>query len=93
MMRMVTRLAHSRAVVHPVDEKKRLAENSTSKADRKEWMLLPALARQNYDKMLAKQVDLTYWSDNCKWNKLELNSKRTDIAIITNIYTGIKNKF
>ena len=83
MMRMVTRLAHSRAVVHPVDAKKVVAENQTAKANGKEWMLLPALARKNYEKMLAKQVDLSYWSNNCKWNKLELNPKRTDIAIIT----------
>ena len=83
MMRMVTRLAHSRAVVHPIAKEKFIPENKTSKANGNDWMLLPALARRNYDKMLAKQVDLTYWSDNCQWNKLELNPKRTDIAIIT----------
>ena len=83
MMRMVTRLAHSRAVVHPITKDKFVPENETSKANGNEWMLLPALARRNYEKMLAKQVDLTYWSDNCQWNKLELNPKRTDIAIIT----------
>ena len=83
MMRMVTRLAHSRAVVHPIAKEKFIPENKTSKAHGNDWMLLPALARRNYDKMLAKQVDLTYWSDNCQWNKLELNPKRTDIAIIT----------
>lgn len=83
MMRMVTRLAHSRAVVHPIAKEKIIPENKTSKANGNDWMLLPALARRNYEKMLAKQVDLTYWSDNCQWNKLELNPKRTDIAIIT----------
>ena len=55
MMRMVTRLAHSRAVVHPITKDKFVPENETSKANGNEWMLLPALARRNYEKMLAKQ--------------------------------------
>lgn len=83
IMRMVTRLAHSRSVIHPFNEKKLRKENELAKADKKDWMLLPALARKNYEKMLSKQEVLTKLSDSSKWNKLELNPKRTDLAIIT----------
>ncbi len=81
MMRMVTRLAHSRAVVHVKD--KTLPENVLAKANRQEWMLLPALARKNYQNMLEKQKDLVAWSCNTQWNPLVINEKRKDLAIIT----------
>ncbi len=83
MMRMVTRLAHSRAVVHPKAEDKMLSENALEKANRQDWMLLPALARRNYQNMLDKQKDLTAWSCATQWNPLVLNEKRKDLAIIT----------
>ncbi len=83
LMRMVTRLAHSRAVVHAFDENKRLPQNKLSKANKTEWMLLPALARKNYANMLAKQKDFAKWADTNKWNKLELNPARKDLAIVT----------
>ncbi|MCQ2580060.1 MAG: indolepyruvate ferredoxin oxidoreductase subunit alpha [Treponemataceae bacterium] len=81
-MRFVTRLSHSRAVVH-ADESKIRAQNKLEKADRKEWMLLPALARKNYEKMIAKQDELVAYTVASKRNPLVLNTKRTDLAIIT----------
>ena len=57
IMRMVTRLSHSRAVVHPYSEDKFVKQNELSKGNRTEWMLLPALARKNYNRMLEKQAD------------------------------------
>lgn len=83
IMRFVTRLSHSRAVVHPVEETKIRAQNALGKADRKEWMLLPALARKNYQAMIAKQKDLTEYSETSKRNPLVINEKRDDLAIIT----------
>ena len=83
LMRMVTRLSHSRAVVKAFDESKWLPQNKLAKGDRKEWMLLPALARKNYDNMLGKQKDFVAWSDSNNWNKLVLNEKRNDLAIVT----------
>lgn len=83
MMRMVTRLAHSRAAVHPVAVKQWKQQNELSKGDRTEWMLLPALARKNYEKMIAKQSALLNYSNTTKWNSLTLNSRRDDIAIVT----------
>lgn len=83
LMRMVTRLSHSRAVVHPKDEKDFLSQNALEKGERREWMLLPALARKNYDKMISKQELFAGWSDGNQWNKLTLNEKRSDLAIVT----------
>ena len=82
IMRFVTRLSHSRAVVN-VDESKIRSQNKLEKADRKEWMLVPALARKNYEKMIAKQDELIAYATSSSSNPLVLNKKRTDLAIIT----------
>jgi indolepyruvate ferredoxin oxidoreductase alpha subunit len=81
IMRMVTRLAHSRAVVHPVDAAR--SENALGKGSPADWMLLPALARKNYDKMIAKQANLADWAFSYARNALTINPKRKDLAIIT----------
>lgn len=82
IMRFVTRLSHSRAVIH-ADESKIRPQNKLEKADRKEWMLLPALARKNYDRMIAKQDELVAYTTASKRNPLVLNPKRKDLAIVT----------
>ncbi len=82
IMRFVTRLSHSRAVIH-ADETKIRAQNKLEKADRKEWMLLPALARKNYERMIAKQDELVAYTTASKRNPLVLNPKRKDLAIVT----------
>ena len=82
IMRFVTRLSHSRAVIH-ADESKIRAQNKLEKADRKEWMLLPALARKNYEKMIAKQDELVAYTTASKRNPLVINAKRKDLAIVT----------
>jgi indolepyruvate ferredoxin oxidoreductase alpha subunit len=81
IFKMVTRLAHSRAVVHVADSPR--AENALSKASPADWMLLPALARKNYNKMIEKQTGLLAWAASYKRNSLSLNPARSDLAIIT----------
>jgi len=81
IMRMVTRLAHSRAVVKVVDSAR--AENILGKGSPADWMLLPALANKNYRLMIEKQGILGKWADGYVRNKLVLNPKRKDLAIIT----------
>ncbi|NLM01274.1 MAG: indolepyruvate ferredoxin oxidoreductase [Treponema sp.] len=83
LMRMVTRLAHSRAAITPLSANKWKNQNDLSKAERTEWMLLPALARKNYEKMIAKQKDMQNYVVNTKWNRLSINSNRDDMAIVT----------
>ena len=82
IIRFVTRLSHSRAVIH-ADESKIRPQNKLEKADRKEWMLLPALARKNYERMIAKQDELVAYTTASKRNPLVLNPKRKDLAIVT----------
>jgi indolepyruvate ferredoxin oxidoreductase alpha subunit len=81
IMRMVTRLAHSRAVVHVADSPRK--ENILEKGAAADWMLLPALARKNYDKMIGKQAALGEWSSFYARNKITINPARKDIAIVT----------
>lgn len=81
IMRLVTRLAHSRAVVKVADTVR--SENPLEKGSPADWMLLPALARKNYAKMIDKQGELALWASSWPRNKLVLNPKRSDLAIIT----------
>ena len=81
IMRMVTRLAHSRAVVKVADSAR--AENLLGKGSPSDWMLLPALANKNYRLMIDKQGILGKWADGYVRNTLVLNPKRKDLAIIT----------
>jgi indolepyruvate ferredoxin oxidoreductase alpha subunit len=79
LLRLVTRLAHSRAAVKPAPEKK---QNELSKIeDRTRWMLVPTFARKNYEILLAKQKDLSAWSAAHKSNKLEMGEG--GLAVIT----------
>ncbi|HNY22348.1 MAG TPA: thiamine pyrophosphate-dependent enzyme, partial [Treponemataceae bacterium] len=81
IMRMVTRLAHSRAVVSVAEGAR--AENALGKGMPADWMLLPALARRNYEKMIEKQGSLSLWANEYGRNAIALNPKRRDLAVIT----------
>ena len=79
LLRLVTRLAHSRAAV--ITQKAR-AQNPVSKTkDKNEWILIPAFARKNYAKLIEKQTSIQEWSSNHPVNKMSGNS--ADLAIIT----------
>ena len=81
MMRLVTRLAHSRSKVMTREPK---GKNAVSKAPdpTHTWNLLPANARKQYLRLLGKHAELEKLSDTSPFNTLELNSKRT--GVITN---------
>jgi len=79
LLRLVTRLSHSRAAVETRPIKK---QNRLSKAeDKTQWMLLPAFARKNYSALLEKQKVLEEWSFQHAVNKL--TGKAKDLGIIT----------
>lgn len=89
MVRLVTRLAHSRAVVHPVETPK--AENPMDKAENpKGWMLLPAYARKQNDKLIAQQKKIIEWSAHCGFNALIPNEEFRDWGVIT---TGVARNY
>ncbi len=88
MIRLVTRLAHSRAVVVPGE---RLVQNGLKKADDpRKWMLLPALARQNWNSLLARQKDFLEFSEKWEGNSLEINYANKGIGVIT---TGLGRNY
>ena len=79
MLRLVTRLAHSRASVTTGNPR---PQNKLSKTQEKEsWILIPSLARKNYASLLEKQNNLKEWSSNHPVNKLQ--KSKSDLAVIT----------
>ena len=81
MIRLVTRLAHSRAVVRRSSARK---QNPVEKTDNtRGWMLLPALARRNWDALLKQQNDFTSYTSESAYNPLEINPDFSDFGVIT----------
>lgn len=67
MMRLTTRLAHSRA---GIKRRKVLKENELHKPENpNQFMLLPAFARKKYKHLLSIQEDLIRESENSPFNK------------------------
>lgn len=79
MMRLTTRLAHSRA---GVERKEKVAENKLHMPENKDqFMLLPAFARKNYQRLLGVQEDLNKESENSPFNKY-LDGEDKSVGII-----------
>src|SRR5512136_2144536 len=88
LVRLVTRLAHSRAVV-TVGERR--AENPASKAPSpSSWILLPSNARRQWRDLLGRQRDFAAYSDSSPRNTLEINRERRELGIIT---TGLARNY
>jgi indolepyruvate ferredoxin oxidoreductase alpha subunit len=88
LIRLVTRLAHSRAVVHlapPVDEPPIVKAKDPSG-----WILLPSNARKRWRSLLDRQPDLHGWSESAAWNRLELAPQKGELGVIT---TGIARNY
>lgn len=60
VLRMVTRLAHSRAAVETGDARE---QNALNPADDRGWVLLPAIARRKYSELIDKQPALLAYSE------------------------------
>ena len=88
MVRLVTRLAHSRTAVELREAR---AENEIRKApERTSWILLPGNARRQWKGLLDRQRDLLAWSESSAHNRLTLNPDRRDLGLIT---TGIARNY
>ena len=68
LFRVVTRLAHSRAAVSVGESR---AQNSLNPADDRGWVLLPAIARKQYLKLIDKQPAMLEASEQSTFNSLE----------------------
>lgn len=68
MLRIPTRLSHSRAAV--LRGEQRNQNELHPSGDKGKWILLPANARRNYQRLLEKQQELTIASESSIFNKL-----------------------
>ncbi len=81
MVRLTTRIAHSRAVVQTSSPR---AQNPVSKSgDPTGWMLLPATARKLYAALVEMQPQLRAFAEDSPYNTLELNPGFTDFGVLT----------
>ncbi len=83
LVRLVTRLSHSRAVVHTAAPR---PQNPVGKAaDRSGWVTLPSLSRRAWERLLDQQVELRRWSEESPWNRLELEGSGESGVITTGL--------
>jgi indolepyruvate ferredoxin oxidoreductase alpha subunit len=88
MLRLVTRLSHSRTAVEVGEPR---PQNPARKAPKRNaWILLPANARRQWSSLLQRQAQIVEWSEHSTWNRLALNPERHDLGIIT---TGIARNY
>ena len=79
LMRIVTRLAHSRAAVEVKEPRQ---ENAFSPAtDNAHWVLLPGNAKRNYNDLIGKQQAMREASETSDYNKKGFG-KTTKLGII-----------
>ncbi len=79
MMRLVTRIAHSRAAVETVSGPRAQNPLRPSK-DIHKWTLLPSNARVQYKALTDKQPELLRRAESSRFNVLELRGRRGVIA-------------
>jgi indolepyruvate ferredoxin oxidoreductase alpha subunit len=81
MVRITTRLAHSRAGVETSLPRK---ENPlVPQIDSTGWGLLPAFARKQYAALLEKQKELRTYTNTCAHNKLLSTEESSPFGVIT----------
>ncbi|PID26668.1 MAG: indolepyruvate ferredoxin oxidoreductase [Candidatus Cloacimonadota bacterium] len=79
LVRLTTRLAHSRAGVKRVEMKK---ENEVKlPEDKRQFVLLPSIAKNNYNKLIATQEKFEEESNNSPFNKY-IEGKDRSMGII-----------
>lgn len=81
MIRLVTRLSHSRAAIEADKPRK---ENPLKKSDKKtEWQLIPAWAKKQWAGLMEAQAEFLKMSEATKFNTLSINEKFDEFGIIT----------
>jgi indolepyruvate ferredoxin oxidoreductase alpha subunit len=79
MIRMVTRLSHSRSRVLPRPSQE---QNTLSLGVGKDWTLLPVNARRRFKILLEKQEELLKVSHESRFNSLRLDKENSKLGII-----------
>ncbi|PIE84580.1 MAG: indolepyruvate ferredoxin oxidoreductase [Bacteroidia bacterium] len=88
VMRITTRMAHSRAGVK-LREKVNEQNQLRLPEDKRQFVLLPAIARRNYHRLLGMQDEMVKLAEDSQFNALRLGNK-DGIGIIT---TGIAHNY
>ena len=80
LMRVVTRLAHSRA---EIAVREPLPQNSLNPDnERTHWVLLPGNARRQYATLVEKQSELLSVSEKSPYNKSEIKPQKAKLGVI-----------
>jgi indolepyruvate ferredoxin oxidoreductase alpha subunit len=79
MIRLVTRLSHSRSRVGPRPARE---ENKLHHGAGQDWTLLPVNARRRFKILLEKQAELVRLSEESEFNSLELNDQNRSFGMI-----------
>jgi len=92
MVRLVTRLAHSRSSVQPREGR---PQNELRYGRGCDWTLLPVNARLRFKILIEKQADLLRLSNASGFNSLEINAKNKSLGVIASgiAYNYIKENF
>ncbi|MCQ2076269.1 MAG: thiamine pyrophosphate-dependent enzyme [Bacteroidaceae bacterium] len=88
LMRVVTRLAHSRASVIVRSDVR--PENSLNPDNGRHWILLPAIARKNYIALIEKQSALACASEQSQYNYYEKANNELGIVACGIGYNYVK---
>jgi indolepyruvate ferredoxin oxidoreductase alpha subunit len=79
LVRLVTRLSHSRSSVRPAEPR---CQNALQPGISQDWTLLPVNARRRFKALLDKQVRMAQLSEDSVFNALELNLKNRNFGVI-----------
>jgi indolepyruvate ferredoxin oxidoreductase alpha subunit len=87
MIRLVTRLSHSRSLVRPREPR---GENPMRCGAPGDWTLLPSNARRRFKRLLDLQGEFVKYSANSAFNALELNLRDRALGVIA---SGIAHNY
>ena len=86
LLRVVTRLAHSRAAV----EIGEVRDTNPMNPSTDQWVLLPGIARKKYEVLLGKQSQMIEASEKSVFNKVEKGGKKLGIIACGIGYNYVK---
>jgi indolepyruvate ferredoxin oxidoreductase alpha subunit len=79
LLRMVTRLSHSRS---PVEVREARPQNEIKKGAAKDWILLPVNARRRFGLLLDRQPEMVRFGEDSRFNVLELSEGDRKLGVI-----------
>jgi len=79
VLRMVTRLAHSRAAVEIGEAKQ---QNALKPAENKGWVLLPAIARRQYAALIEKQPELLKYNETSAGIECQAATRGATLGVV-----------